>query len=205
VYVQQVANTPLLAASFGQINLQHALSGSIVIDWLPVAGEVRLRTYALKPRTYYQMDSRRPAGTASFSWPTDVLAALKLTASDIGVVAWTEGNIGSTRRDVYLPVRIGDPLALPEGMYELFVLPGSELNELFIGLTAVSADGKTSAALSKPVPLRYGYYPAGRSIRIPVGPIPKPGIYFVEIGATLKGGGAISRELWFIHAAASPR
>ena len=203
VYVQQVANTPLLVASFGRLHLPQQLgqSKSLVVEWAPVAAEVRLRTYSLKPRTYYQMDSRRPARASSFQWSTDVLTALQLTPADIGIVAWTEQKIGSTRHEVYVPVRIGVSKELSDSTYELLVVPGSELEEVFVGLTSTSGGGSTTAVVSKPAPLRYGYYPAGRSIRIPIGPIAAPGTYMAEIGATLKTGGAISHEFWFVHAA----
>ena len=65
----------------------------------------------LETQTYYQMDSRRPAGTASYLWSTNVLSALELMPSDIGVVAWTERNVGNRQRDLYLPVRVGAPIA----------------------------------------------------------------------------------------------
>jgi hypothetical protein len=204
VYVQQVANTPLLVASFGRLNLPQSLgqSKSLPVEWTPIPLEVRLRAYSVKPRTYYQMDSRRPAGAASYAWSTDVLSALELTPRDIGVVAWTERVVGGSYRNVYVPVRIGVPIESWDGMYELLVLPGNELAEVFVGLTTVAADGGAQTVISKPTPLKYGYYPAGRSLRIPVGPISTPGTYVVEIAATLKAGGAVSYELWFVHAAA---
>jgi hypothetical protein len=205
VFVQQVANTPLSIASFGRLNLPQsfAQSKSLIVEWSPVATEMRLRAYSLKPRIYYQMDSRQPAGAASYRWSTDVLNALELAPNDIGVVAWTERNIGGIHRDVYLPVRIGASIESSDTRYELIVLPGNELSEVFIGLAKISTDGATSTVISKPAPLGYGYYPAGRRLRIPVGPISAPGTYVVEIGATLKTGGAISHELWFDHTSAS--
>lgn len=205
VYVQQVTNTPVLVASFGRVNLPKVTGQDrpVVIEWTPLAEELRLRTYSLKPRTYYRMDSRRPSGGGSYRWSSDVFAALELTSADIGVVAWTERNIGGTRRDVYVPVRVGTPLAPWDGVYDLVFVPGIELNEVFVGLSAVAADGRSGTAVTKAAPLKYGYYPAGRPIRIPVGPLVSPGIYVAEIGATLKAGGAISHELWFVHDAAA--
>jgi hypothetical protein len=201
VYIQPVSSTPLVVASFGQLNLPESFraDGALLLEWAPGAGEVRLRTTALKPRTYYRMDSRLPAASHSYRWPTDVLAALHLTSSDIGVVAWTSRKIGTTVREMYLPLRIGEPAADRENMYELLLIPGSELAEVFIGLASVGEDGAKRRVISEPKPLKYRFYPAGRAVRIPVGPLPSAGSYVLDIGATLRDGGAISHEIWFVH------
>lgn len=47
--------------------------------------------------------------------------------------------------------------------------------------------------------LEYGYYPAERDITIPITGLEIPGVYYLEIGATLKGGGVTTVELWFYH------
>jgi hypothetical protein len=202
IYIQPVTVTPLFVASFGQINLPELLTANaeLLIEWAPAGGEVRLRATSSKPKAYYRMDSRQPANARSYRWPADVLTALKLSTKDIGVVAWTEEKSGNTVRDVYRPVRIGRAPAGRENIYELVLVPGNELSEVFIALSSVRLDGQR-VPLSDPKPLKYGFYPAGRSIRIPIGPVLKPGTYLVEIGATLRGGGAVSYELWFVPAA----
>jgi hypothetical protein len=205
-YVQQVTNTPLLVASFGRLNLP-PIAGqdkSVVVEWVPVAEELRLRTYSLKPRTYYRMDSRRPRGEGSYRWSGELFTALELTPADIGIVAWTDRNVAGTQREIYVPVRIGMPLSTWDGTYDLLVVPGHELKEMFVGLKAVSGDGVTSTVVMKPAPLKHGYYPPGRAIRVPLRPA-SPGMYVVEISATLRAGGAISHELWFVHDAGSRR
>jgi len=200
LYVQPVAVTPLMVASFGRIQIPEALpvGGALLVEWMPESGTVRLRAHSLKSKTYYRMDSRQPDGSRAYRWPTDVLRALKLTAKDVGMVAWTERNIGGASRMVYLPVRVGQSPAPGEDVYELVLVPGNELSEVFVVLSNIR-DGQR-AQVTDPKPLRYGFYPAGRSIRIPIGPLPRPGTYVVEIGATLRGGGALSHEIWFSHA-----
>jgi hypothetical protein len=101
---------------------------------------------------------------------------------------------------VYVPVRIGKPVAGRERMYELILVPGHELSEVYVGLSRVGADGKQTQ-VSPPKALRYGLYAAGRSVRVPVGPIVQSGTYLIEIGATLRDGGAVSREIWFEESA----
>ena len=73
VYIQQVSATPLLVASFGRLDLPDTIpaAGSLLVQWAPHRGEVRLRAHSLKPRTYYRMDHRQPAGSHSYRWPTD--------------------------------------------------------------------------------------------------------------------------------------
>jgi hypothetical protein len=207
VYVQQVTNTPVLVASFGRLNLPKLPSQGtpVLVEWTPVAGELQLRTYSLKPRMYYRMDSRRPPGGGSYRWSSDVVAALELTPDDVGIVAWTERDIGGARQPVYVPVRAGTPTVTPDGIYDLVIVPGTELNEVFVGVSAVAADGRPAVGITKPAALKYGYYPAGRPIRIAVGPLPSPGTYVAEIGATLKAGGALSHEVWFVHDGAPRR
>lgn len=198
VFVQEVSATQLAVVSFGRLALEVSpdVDDALTLEWGPASGEVRLRAYALKPRTYYRMDAHRPAGSRSYRWPTDVVAALDLAAEDIGVVALTTAVVGSRMRDVHMPVLAGRPAGQPN-TYDLLLMPGAELREVFVAVSAVGADGAPEP--TRPMPLNYGYYPAGRSIRVPVGPLAAPGIYFVEIGATLRAGGAVSHELWFVH------
>jgi hypothetical protein len=197
IYVKPVSATPLTVASFGQLNAPQlpASGGVLLVEWTADSGNVRLRANSLKSKTYYRMDSLQPAAARSYRWPTDVLAALRLTMKDIGVVAWTEQKVAGKVREVYLPIRIGQPPAAQETAYELVLVPGDELKEVFITLSKVDAGGQI-VQVSAPKSLNYGFYPAGRGIRIPIEPLPHPGTYVVQIGATLRGGGAISDELW---------
>ena len=198
IYVQQITATPLIVASFGQLDIPQPVppNSTLLVEWDPGAAGVRLRASSLKPKTYYRMDSRQPADSRSYRWPTDVLSALKLTAREIGIVAWAEQNVGNAVRNVYLPIRVGRRTDGRESVYELVLIPGDELTEVYVALSSIAADGKR-VPVSAAKPLQYGFYPAGRSIRIPVGPLPHAGNYLVEIGATLRGGGAVSHELWF--------
>lgn len=200
VYVQKVKATPLVVASFGQLNMPELLTanGTLIVEWPRQTGDVLLLATSLKPRTYYRMDRRQTSDSRLYRWPTDVLAALALKPKDIGIVAWTRQKVGDTLREVYLPIRIGPRPLGRESIYELVLVPGNELREVFVALSSVRADGRRTP-LSNPTPLKYGFYPAGRSIRIPVGPVLRPGNYLVEIGATLRGGGAVSHEFWFVQ------
>jgi hypothetical protein len=202
LYVQQVANTPLFIASFGQINIDKtpASNGNLTVEWSARApGSIKLRAYGLKPKVYYRMDSLRPKGSQSYRWPADVLTALEIGKDDIGIVAWTEQKIGTAVRDLYVPIRVGPPRLVPANVYDLVVVPGSEFSEIFVSLTALPSDGNPRKEIWNGKPLGYGYYPAGRSITIPLHPLPAPGMYLVELAATLRTGGSITQEIWFIR------
>ena len=59
----------------------------IRLGWsAPPASAVALRAVSLRPDMYYRMDSSRPAGSASFDWPSDVVTRLKLKSDELGLV-----------------------------------------------------------------------------------------------------------------------
>lgn len=160
-------------------------------------GPVRLRACGLRPRMYYRMDSAPPAESASYRWPADVLNALRIGIHEIGVVAWTRMEVGSTSRDVFLPVSIGDPVS--DRSYDLLVLPGDEFSEIFVSLTAVSQEGQPERVIWKARPLRYGYYPAGRPVPIRINRPAAHGVYRVELAGLLRAGGSTTQEMWFLN------
>jgi hypothetical protein len=47
--------------------------------------------------------------------------------------------------------------------------------------------------------LRYGYYPADRSIVFSVPTPPSAGIFHLEIAASLKSGGSVTLPVWFYY------
>ena len=200
VYIQEVAGAPLSivswTAAFADYNL--ASRQPLRLEWDPVKGgdSIRLRAQALRRRLYYRMDAQRSAGSKSYQWPSDLLAAVQIPRDEIGVVGWAEATVGNARREVYLPLHIaqgGRPAAT--GEYHLVLLPGTELKEVY--LTIEGAAGEP--VLKKGEPLGYGYYPAERPVDVPVAAPREAGIYRLEIGATHRSGGASTAELWFYH------
>jgi hypothetical protein len=73
------------------------------------------------------------------------------------------------------------------------------LIEVFVSLAAIGVDGRPVSFLRDGEALEYGYYPAERDITIPITGLEIPGVYYLEIGAPLKGGGVTTVELWFYH------
>jgi hypothetical protein len=205
IYIKEVAGSAnLLIASFTEAfeNYNAASGTDLIIDWkAPDGGDVRLRAYALRRRLYYRMDTLRPTGSTSYVWPPSLLAALNIAKRDLGVVGWLSYPLGNTKREVFVPLTIR-----PRGMtarsrsYQLILLPGVELTEVFISLAHVAADGRPDRSIKRDAPLSYGYYPAERGITIPIPELPVPGIYSMEIGATLRESGSSTMRFWFYHA-----
>jgi hypothetical protein len=204
VYAREVAGgADLLLVSLTESFADFDPAGvdSLPIAWTaPVYQSVRLRSYSLRRKLYFRMDSRRSAGDTSYQWPTNLLRALRLSRSDIGVVAWVVLPVGETTRDVYVPVRIrGKGDSAPPRRLEMMLLPAAELTEVFVSLATVRADGGVGTYLQRDQPLGHGFYPAERGIRIPLPAVKASGTYLVEIGATLREGGAVTTRFWLHH------
>lgn len=204
IYVQPVGSTALLVASFteGFEDFDPKSSDKLYVEW-PSFGQnvIHLRSYGLHEKLYYEMDAAVPSGGTSFLWSTDILYALHLSKSDIGVVGFTDAKIGAGTKTLYFPLRIHQTAKLRlVGQYELIVLPGSELQEVFVSLAKVGSNGDPQSFLFSDKPVGRGYYPAQRGIPID---IPKPieaGIYYLELGAKSKNGSSATQQIWFYNA-----
>jgi len=199
IYIQEVSGAPLTIASWTEAFEDYNLSSgaALVVEWETPSGKsVHLRAQSMRRRLYFRMDAS--PGSASFSWQTDLLAAINIPRAELGVIGSYQGSVSGAEREILLPLRIGQkekPKSV--GTYRLVVMPGVEFKEMF--LTIAAADGKSGVPLKNGEPLRYGYYPAERPVEIPVSGLPKPGIYHLQIGATLAAGGAATADLWFYH------
>ena len=201
-YIKQVGSTTLYVASFTELFEQFdPKSGTpLQIEWDNLANTtgVHIRAQAVKQKVYYRMDSFRPATTASFNWPTNILASLNILKKDIGVIGTARVTIGQVQRDVYLPLRIRQQSnATRTGIYNLVLLPGVELSEIYISLAPVASDGRPQKFIREGEKMGYGYYPAERIIEIPITGLGNAGMYYLEVGASLRNGGTSTLELWF--------
>jgi hypothetical protein len=80
--------------------------------------------------------------------------------------------------------------------YELVLLPGTEFAEVFISLVKVGEDGVPKTLIWNGRPLGYGYYPADRPLIVDLQNLEDAGIYKIEIGARIRGGGTYSFDMW---------
>jgi hypothetical protein len=205
IYAQQVSGTILrvasLTASFEEYEL---MSGTdLTVEWTaPGDSAVRLRAQGVEQELYYRMDTSRPPESRSYHWPSDVLAAQHIARGDIGVLGWTRCSLGGVARDVYVPLRIRQHHAADStstNAYDLVLLPAVTLKEVYLTLAVVGPDGLRSQVLRNGEPLDVGYYPAERPVKIRLGGFGATGIYYLEIGAELESGGAVTLTQWIYH------
>lgn len=203
VYVQEVGLATLLVASLTETyeDFDPRSGAGLRLSWSgPRDTEVWLRAHSLRRRFYYRMDALRPAGTTAYLWPTGLLAGLDLRRPELGVLAWVQHPLGGEERRVYLPLRIQQQ-AQParSGRYQLVLVPGRELQEVFLWLAQVGEGGTLRPFIRAGEALAYGYYPADRGIAILLPPLAEPGIYYLELAAELASGAVITTTLHFYH------
>jgi hypothetical protein len=207
LYAQQVGALSLeirsLIESFGAFDPQQ--DPELAVEWTapPQGGgrEVRLRAFSFQPRTYFRMDAALPAGSGSYRWPTDVLAAVGLGREDLGLVAWTTlPGPGGSARAVYLPLRLG-PAAAPPARAEILVslVPSVRLQEIRISLTRLDAEGGPGATLRQHEELGYGYYPSNKPTVFSLGGLGEAGLYGLKVTATATSGLSVDQAIEIYH------
>jgi hypothetical protein len=199
VFVQEVAGSTdlkLVSFSAGLDTANFASAPELKLSWtLPAPADVRLRATSLRNRHYYRMDARRTsAQPPSYDWPTDVLRAENLKPEEVGLVAWTQ--TANFKADVYLPLRIG-----AASSFKMTLLPAAELDEVYVSLSRLSADGKVVQQIKKEERLGRGYYPAARGFAVPLPPVTVGGYYRLDAAGILKNGGAVTKSFLFYNAA----
>ncbi len=207
LYEREVGGTPLFLVSVTEF-FEDFDAGSrkpLVVEWSSPAGSaVQLRAEGLKHDLYYRMDSRPPAGTKSYTWPSDVLAALKIKRADIGVVGRTRLLVGGTERTVFVPLRVRQAQAAAEcGTYLIMLFPTVEFDSVFISLASLGPDGRPEKWLRRDKELGYDWYPAEQPIRVPVTELSARGVHELSISAKRSSGGSAPLRYWFYHAGPS--
>jgi hypothetical protein len=204
VYVQQVsASTGLQILSFIEAVSAFAIQPGdrLRLEWTGMSGAtVRLRALSLRPKTYYRMDTERPPGTAAFDWPADIISTLNLGSQQIGFVGLMSQPVGDRTEEIYVPIRVGKGAVVRTQKYVVSIRPAAELSELFVTLTEVDGSGTTLRTIKKDSPLGLGFYPAETAIAVPLPVLERPGLYRLQLGATLSRGGSATRTLLFYHA-----
>jgi hypothetical protein len=203
IYIKEVAGEALRVVSLTESveSFDPAAGKNLLLEWTSPGKEaIHLRASALRERLHYRMDTIRPADSTSYSWPSNLLATLNLKSDELGIVAWTSHAAGNTNREVYMPLRIRQQApTIASRSYNVVLMPGVELAEVFTSLASVGQDGQLGEFIIKDQPLSPGYYPAERAITITVPKPKKAGIYYLEIGATLRGPGSATATVWLYH------
>ncbi|MDP8990226.1 MAG: hypothetical protein M3N41_09145 [Acidobacteriota bacterium] len=166
IYIQPVSGaSSLLVASFTSFfeDFSPAKVDKLSLAWSsPAEAPVHLRAFGLREKLYYQMDTVADSKRTSYIWPGDVLNSLRIAKQDIGVVGYTDYSIGGEERTLLLPLGVDAKGQKPGNRYQLILVPGSELKEVFLSMAKVGADGQAHDFSISDRPLRRGYYPAER-------------------------------------------
>ena len=202
-YIEQVIGSTLEIVSFTSAFADYSLDtgNALVVEWPSLGGEdIILRGRSLEPKIYYRMDSVRPADSVSFRWPLEILAPLRIEKRLLGVVGTIQRQIGTRKRAVLVPLRIAQGEKAPApGPYKLLARPGAELEEVYVTLAALDADGEVRDYLMDEEALEFGFYPAERVFDVPLPDDMQLGIYSLLIAASLaNSGGTATVEAYLI-------
>ena len=175
------------------------------VEWTAPPGDsVTVRASALRAGLYYRMETAHPIAGSRFVWPADVRAPLRLSSADIGVTGVVAKAIGGVRREVLVPLRIGQRKPpVHSTRYRLTLWPTVGLSEVYVSIAATGADGAPARYLQRDEKLGYGYYPAERPIVVRLPALAERGVYLVRIAATRDGGGGATRDILLYHPGAA--
>jgi len=169
----------------------------IPLRWRAGTGHapLHIRAYALRPRLRYQMDRMQAPAAGRYGWRSLVLAALELSLSDVGLVAWDSRQFGTGRANVYVPVTIGDDIA-PGAETALIALPAREMNEVYVTVGRLDAHGAITRTMRAKQPLSRGSYAAQIAIEITLPELHAPGLYGIQLeGEVRDGGGTVATPM----------
>jgi hypothetical protein len=205
VYIQLVGSTTLamlsFTSAFGEFDPKAGQPLLIAWPYAPTGADVQLRALTTRQHLYYRMDTRVRAGDPQYRWPTDVLAAMGFGRADIGLLGWMHSKVGGNDQDVFLPLSVnqGSSPNAAAGAYTLWVQPAAQLSELYITVSRLAGDrdGGAEHTVQPTRELGYGYYPADNTIEIPIDAPAERGVYAVQLGAKLRGGGASTLRFLF--------
>lgn len=201
IYIQEVSSSLLSIVSYTMYfeDYDQKISKDLIVTWSAPEGAIFfLRAQGTRPGLYYRMDTQM-SDTMKFVWSKNVLGALDIKKKDIGVVGWTNLTFGQKEHSVFLPLVINQSGLKKASDYQVLLMPGRELTEVYTTLSNVDSNGKPISYLRDGEALNKGYYPAGRTISIPLSGIEKSGIYLLELGARLRNGESASTEMYFYY------
>jgi hypothetical protein len=204
IYAQQVSSISVevrsLVAGFGAFD--PALNEKLELAWTAPpgnTGDVRLRAFSFKPRTYYRMDTAVPAARSAYQWPTDVLASVGLAQADLGLIAWIDlPGPGGSARPVYLPIRAGAGATKGNAGYEVSLVPSARLSEVRLTVSRLDDKGKVKDTLQDKE-LGMSYYPAATPTPFSTGKLGPAGFYRLVITAIPKAGLSIVQDIEIYH------
>lgn len=208
LYIREVSGSTLPVVSFTAAFENYDLDSDqpLRVTWqtpAPRQFSMHLQAQGIWPRLYYRMDTSRPADSTSYTWSTNLLAALNISKDKLGILGWYRRKLGKDTCKVHVPLRLTQrQRAAPSDTYQLVLLPGRELQNVYLSLAPVNNNGTRGRFVYSDSLLDARPYLPESTIFIPIRftDLKAPGIYYLRIGATLVSGGVKAEEFWFYHA-----
>ena len=173
LYIRKMSSSVIGLTSFTKTNKDFTVGQDVELSWVgggspPTDNTLHIRADSQVYRLYYRMDTRVPVDGKSFAWPTSIVAALGMTADDVGLAAWQPTMLGDVERDVYLPLSVAqDGVSHGDG-YQIAIVPLVELTKVEYSVAAESKRVRgyrdETAVFEESLPV--GFYPNGRPITI---------------------------------------
>jgi hypothetical protein len=188
---------------------------SLHLTWsASVDSAVHIRARRMRRDRNYGMDVTVPAGTRSFDWPTALLTRLHLGQQDIGVVGWTRRKVGSSWRNVYLPLRVDaatspaapkPPVDTMAKYLALKLLSLYRLREVYITFGPADATGQflDGRLVKHDTPVGSGPYGPDAPIRVLIPKDESGGLYRLAASAELLDGSFIAVDTILVDLASS--
>ena len=209
LYLQDVASSAIKLTSLTTTYEPFTTAQTITLAWdenlQPEEPFLHIRAESQVFKLYYRMDTQVDVDDHTFNWPTTSLAALSLSKSDVGVVAWLPVALSGVdqdvvERDVYIPLRVTQDNPPENKGYQVVIMPTSELTEVRY-YVAAEQDGYRGPDVLPEKALGYGYYPNGRPVSFDFTLDNQPaGVYYLEIEAERATANDSRLEIWFYHA-----
>jgi hypothetical protein len=207
LYGKQVSGTSLYLASFTQFFESYDLRqrDSLTVSWPPQVnrGELSIRAETVRRGRYYRMDTQQQASSGDYRWSNSVLSNAHIARQDLGVIGWVDAAVGGTSRQLLVPLVIwqtGSPTSCP--VYELSLMPGERLQEVFVSLASIRHDGTPEGFIRQDQPLRRGFYPSETPIKVTFQrtDFPSPGPYYLKVAGRRGSGGTATKEYTILAA-----
>jgi len=191
LYINEVGGTTLTIMSFTTAfeSYNPTVDPSLHLAWAAPSGDsLRIRVRAIQPNLFFGMDALRPLAAGGYDWPTALLSPLNIRRDDIGVLAWTRIKRDSRTLPVHVPLSITrSKAAVRTSGYTVVLYPVRELREVYLTLGPADSTGEpvAEALIKDHEPQEKGYYPGESPIKLSLPRLAPPGLYHLEVTATL--------------------
>jgi hypothetical protein len=184
-------------------NVQNApLEENFQVTWdarevtsVSAEASVHLRVRSTGCDCLYQMDTLTSAN--DFHWSSEIASNVGVgSVTDLGVTAYLMGL-----KEIYLPVRFGTQALSPGDAYTFTILPGSDLEEVFISLVHITDKGEPLGVIvsEEKYDEKVQRWPP-LEIALDKALFPEPGLYELTVTARVLGVlESPTNSFWFVH------